>query len=84
MHSNVVFNTFPDMDKIAYSKSPDDDVFVYLALNYSRSHHDMHHSVNCSANEYFKDGITNGAAWYPLKGKVILQYFFFLLSPICH
>ncbi|XP_052829488.1 carboxypeptidase D [Octopus bimaculoides] len=73
-HGGAVVVNYPfdytrgNMDKIAYSKSPDDDVFVYLALNYSRSHHDMHHSINCSTNEYFKDGITNGAAWYPLKG----------------
>ncbi|GAB1604560.1 carboxypeptidase M-like [Argonauta hians] len=52
----------------AYFTSPDDDVFVYLALNYSRSHYDMHQSINCSQKEYFKDGITNGAAWYPVEG----------------
>lgn len=73
-HGGAVVVNYPfdqrqgDLTRIAYSKSPDDDVFVFLALNYSRSHYNMHHSINCYPRERFKDGITNGAAWYPVRG----------------
>lgn len=44
----------------------DNDVFQTLAKNYSFSHSNMRNSP--CGDEYFKDGITNGAQWYPVKG----------------
>ncbi|XP_064612625.1 carboxypeptidase D-like [Liolophura sinensis] len=52
-----------------YSKSADDDVFRYISLVYSRTHPRMHLGQPCvNQVERFKDGITNGAAWYPIVG----------------
>lgn len=45
-----------------YAASPDDATFIHLAKSYAS----LHGKMNVS-NE-FKDGITNGAAWYPLWG----------------
>ena len=45
-----------------YSKSPDDATFVHLAHTYANAHGSMH------ASKEFPQGITNGAAWYPLWG----------------
>lgn len=52
------------------SLSPDDDVFQHLALAYSKAHPVMHLGKACpnSASRTFENGITNGAAWYPLIG----------------
>jgi len=51
------------------SKTPDDDVFRQLALSYSLNHRTMHRGGACHAGDSrFKDGITNGAAWYYLAG----------------
>lgn len=52
------------------SLTPDDDVFKHLALTYSRNHPTMNQGVACkSGTPTFNNGITNGAAWYPLTGK---------------
>jgi len=52
------------------SLTPDDDVFKHLALTYSRNHPTMNQGVACKAGTpTFNNGITNGAAWYPLTGK---------------
>lgn len=45
-----------------YSRSPDDATFVHLARTYANAHGSMH------ASKEFPQGITNGAAWYPLWG----------------
>jgi len=45
-----------------YSESPDDAIFRQISLAYSIANPDMYNS------SYFKDGITNGAAWYALYG----------------
>ncbi|XP_075219947.1 carboxypeptidase D-like isoform X2 [Lycorma delicatula] len=51
------------------SLTPDDDVFRHLALTYSRNHPTMHQGLACKAGTpSFSQGITNGAAWYPLTG----------------
>nr|UPI76696.1 M14 metal carboxypeptidase 19 [Antheraea yamamai] len=51
------------------SITPDDDVFRHLSLVYSKNHAKMSRSVSCkSGSQRFEDGITNGAAWYPLTG----------------
>ncbi|KAH9626049.1 hypothetical protein KSS87_000369 [Heliosperma pusillum] len=45
-----------------YYACPDDETFRYLAGVYSHSHHNM------SLSKEFPEGITNGAAWYPIYG----------------
>ncbi|XP_063973821.1 carboxypeptidase M isoform X3 [Diachasmimorpha longicaudata] len=51
------------------SISPDDDVFRHLSLTYAQNHGSMYLGKACSASQPgFKDGITNGAEWYPLTG----------------
>ncbi|XP_067222221.1 carboxypeptidase D [Chanodichthys erythropterus] len=59
-------------DVVRYSKSSDDAVFRMLALAYSQENSQMHDGHPCkelnSYDEYFQDGITNGAAWYNVHG----------------
>lgn len=45
-----------------YEASPDDATFRHLASAYARAHKDM------AASAEFVGGITNGAAWYPVRG----------------
>lgn len=47
-------------------------MFKQLALTYAQNHPAMKHGKNCEDN--FPDGITNGAHWYELNGKVFLAY----------
>lgn len=52
------------------SLTPDDDIFKHLALTYSNNHPIMSHGKACkTGTPSFNQGITNGAAWYPLTGK---------------
>jgi len=53
------------------SLTPDDDVFRFLAKQYADLHPTMHNGLSCEDNYSlkFKDGITNGAAWYQVIGK---------------
>ncbi|XP_078681338.1 carboxypeptidase D-like isoform X2 [Branchiostoma floridae x Branchiostoma belcheri] len=54
-----------------YSKCPDDAIFQQLAKSYSMAHPTMHNGHPCDdikPDEYFQDGITNGAAWYNVPG----------------
>ena len=54
-----------------YYSSPDDDIFVTVAKVYSKTHPTMHNGdPQCpiQRSEKFADGITNGAAWYPISG----------------
>ncbi|XP_046842736.1 carboxypeptidase D-like isoform X2 [Xenia sp. Carnegie-2017] len=53
-----------------YSKTPDDDIFQNVSKAYSFAHPSMHMGKpNCPGfKQYFKDGITNGAAWYAVHG----------------
>jgi len=56
------------------SLTPDDDVFKHLALTYSNNHPVMSQGKACKAGTpSFNQGITNGAAWYPLTGKYSAQ-----------
>ncbi|XP_075434655.1 carboxypeptidase M-like isoform X3 [Ascaphus truei] len=48
------------------AKTPDDEVFRYLAKTYARAHKTMHKGNLC--NESFPGGVINSAAWYPVKG----------------
>lgn len=44
-------------------------MFQHLSLVYSRNHGSMYHGMPCSPTQPgFKNGITNGAQWYPLTG----------------
>lgn len=52
-----------------YTASPDDDIFIQLALAYSKAHTTMHLGKPCPDDRSgFKNGITNGAAWYSVDG----------------
>lgn len=53
------------------SLTPDDDVFKHLSLVYAGNHAKMSRGVACknsASTPSFQNGITNGAAWYPLTG----------------
>lgn len=51
------------------SLTPDEDTFRHLALTYSKNHNKMSKGVSCKKLQtQFENGITNGAAWYPLTG----------------
>ncbi|KAI4887335.1 hypothetical protein NFI96_025827 [Prochilodus magdalenae] len=50
------------------SISPDNDIFIHLAKNYSFTHSSMHKGESCYDTKGFTDGITNGYSWYALKG----------------
>lgn len=52
-----------------YVTSPDDDVFISLSKTYSYKHNNMFYGNHCG--DVFPDGITNGALWYPVTGKVL-------------
>uniref|UniRef100_UPI00398EB573 carboxypeptidase M-like n=1 Tax=Pristiophorus japonicus TaxID=55135 RepID=UPI00398EB573 len=74
LHGGAVVASYPYDNKQnatqlpSYSKCPDDDVFIYLAKNYSNSHLSMSYGDECELISPFKDGITNGANWYPFAG----------------
>ncbi|ODM97756.1 Carboxypeptidase M [Orchesella cincta] len=50
------------------SVTPDDDTFKHLATIYSTNHKRMYQGRPCKGQNGFKNGITNGAKWYPLIG----------------
>lgn len=74
LHGGSIVANYPFDDtpsgREGYSRSPDDAVFRQLALSYSKAHPVMGGGRPCPAypNEYFRDGITNGAHWYVVKG----------------
>lgn len=49
------------------SKSPDDELFKYLAHVYADNHLEMHRGDACPP-ERFPGGVTNGAYWYEVIG----------------
>ncbi|KAF5285144.1 hypothetical protein FQA39_LY16833 [Lamprigera yunnana] len=49
------------------SLTPDDNIFKHLARTYAQLHPKMKTGEVCK-NDHFKEGITNGAFWYDLKG----------------
>lgn len=80
LHGGSVVASYPFDDTASheqqgrYSQTEDDGLFRYLALVYSRHHPVMRSGrPNCSdaINETFKDGITNGAQWYDVQGKMV-------------
>ncbi|CAG7825270.1 unnamed protein product [Allacma fusca] len=50
------------------SLTPDDDVFKHLATVYASNNKRMFQGRPCKGQSGFKNGITNGAKWYPLIG----------------
>lgn len=53
------------------SLTPDDDVFQYLANSYASKNVNMKKGDQCKNKMNFVNGITNGYAWYPLKGEFL-------------
>lgn len=73
--ANYPFDNLPSELKRSatrvYYSSPDDDIFVNIAKLYSYTHPTMHNGnplCPIQRTEKFPDGITNGAAWYPISG----------------
>lgn len=79
LHGGSVVASYPYDDSPThkptgvYSKSADDEVFKYLAKAYA-SHHPIMKTgkPNCPGEEgeTFPEGITNGAQWYDVEGKL--------------
>ena len=62
--------SFFDNSNMGYpSLTPDNEVMKFLANTYSSNHLDMHLGKPCRQMS-FKDGIGNGAEWYPLSGSM--------------
>ncbi|XP_011313662.1 carboxypeptidase D-like [Fopius arisanus] len=74
--ANYPWDDGPAQEEPRESMSPDDAVFRALALSYSMAHPRMHLGKPCPSpsgfpsvlDKPFPDGITNGAAWYPVTG----------------
>ncbi|MCL7027511.1 hypothetical protein MKW94_003793, partial [Papaver nudicaule] len=66
LHGGALVANFPwdgsENQKKVYYACPDDSTFRHMASVYSRSHYNM------SLSKEFNEGITNGAAWYPIYG----------------
>ncbi|KAG9490326.1 hypothetical protein GDO78_005942 [Eleutherodactylus coqui] len=52
----------------SYTTPPDNDVLKYLAELYSKNNNKMYSGGDCSDTIGFSNGITNGAAWYKVRG----------------
>lgn len=62
MHSSTEYTSNP---------APDNDVFEHLARTYARNHPVMHQGIGCERDgRTFKEGIVNGANWYPFAGSM--------------
>uniref|UniRef100_A0A8C6SD53 Carboxypeptidase D, a n=1 Tax=Neogobius melanostomus TaxID=47308 RepID=A0A8C6SD53_9GOBI len=75
LHGGSLVVNYPyddDKDMLTqYSQSPDDEVFQQLARAYSQENPMMHNGHPCETlyrDEFFTDGITNGANWYNVPG----------------
>ncbi|KAI3952669.1 hypothetical protein MKX01_013631 [Papaver californicum] len=66
LHGGALVANFPwdgsENQKKVYYSCPDYTTFRHMASVYSRSHYNM------SLSKEFQEGITNGAAWYPIYG----------------
>jgi len=69
--SCVVFQSLSSSESV----TPDDDTFKHLATIYSTNHKRMYQGRPCKGQSGFKNGITNGAKWYPLIGKWKFVFF---------
>ncbi|XP_032894037.1 carboxypeptidase M [Amblyraja radiata] len=74
LHGGALVASYPydslkgGINKQNNSTCPDDDVFIQLAKNFSYNHAGMFYGDECDGTPTFKDGITNGAGWYPFEG----------------
>ncbi|MFT7803295.1 carboxypeptidase D [Arapaima gigas] len=72
LHGGSLVVNYPyDSNNGSVSTSPDDAVFKMVSLAYSRANPLMYKGHPCEAlypNEYFEEGITNGAKWYSVTG----------------
>ncbi len=73
LHNGALVANYPfDNSKSGtsvYTPSDDNDIFVQLSSAYSYAHRTMHLGKPCPGDsEGFDQGITNGAAWYSVKG----------------
>lgn len=73
LHNGALVANYPYDSSVygrrIYTRSPDDDIFRQLALAYSDAHTTMHEGRPCPGDSSgFPGGITNGAAWYSVKG----------------
>ncbi|EFN82672.1 Carboxypeptidase D [Harpegnathos saltator] len=76
--ANYPYDSGPQSVTKTEISTPDNDVFKMLALTYSNAHPQMHLGKPCPPmklygpktllEEHFPNGITNGAAWYPVSG----------------
>lgn len=66
LHGGALVANYPwdgtDDKSQNYYACPDDETFKYMAKLYSTSH------FNMSSSNEFKEGIVNGAQWYPIYG----------------
>lgn len=49
--------------------TPDHDVFYHLARTYAKKHAVISHRAECD-DPSFRDGVTNGNKWYPIRGSM--------------
>lgn len=66
------YDSYPNAKENGPSReylTPDNDVFTYLSKIYANSLIASKADFKCNENDNFKDGITNGAAWYPIVGR---------------
>lgn len=79
LHGGSVVASYPYDDSAKhitqgfYSPSPDEAVFKHLARVYSNAHPEMHTGHVC-VGENFPEGITNGAKWYDVPGKLMTHF----------
>ena len=80
LHNGALVANYPfdnsASGRSVYTASPDDDIFQHLAKSYSFAHPTMHLGEPCAGELVgFKDGITNGAAWYHVNGGMQDYYY---------
>eukprot|EP00795_Rhopilema_esculentum_P015189 gene15189-6385_t len=75
LHGGALVVNYPFDDTLtgqeALNPTPDNDLFKHLAIVYSEAHPIMSVGKACPDNEIqqpFRNGITNGAQWYNVKG----------------
>jgi len=72
-HGGSVVASYPFDSSVDHTKtgkkslSPDNLVFTHLASKYAFLHPTMKHGNVC-IDDYFINGITNGAEWFDVKG----------------
>ena len=81
-HDGAVVANYPYDDSDApegqISSTPDHDLFIDLSKIYANNHKDMFKGTGLCNNDYFANGITNGAQWYIVEGG--MQDFNYLFS----